>query len=551
MPLMGSLYIGTSGLQTSQNALNTTAHNLSNISTTGYVRQQVSMTDSLYNTISINMSSVSNKQLGMGVTYAATRQVRSYFLDQSYRKESGRSAFYETSSEALSEIEDLFGELEGVSFSSSLDNLWTAVQELAKSPADTVKQGLLVQRASEFVTNAQSVYGGLTSYQSNLNLQVKKQVETINSYGKKIKELNEKISNIESGGVERANDLRDARNLLLDKLGGMANISFEENANNVVSVSIEGEPFVTDDKVYEIALDYDETTGFYTPFWPQNATYTLNADGTKDYKIDGAKVFNLNQTISSTNDTDIGSLKALLYARGDHAATYEDLEDKEHYDKNISQSIVMNVEAEFDRLISTIATAINGVLKDASDRADDAAKAAAAANGATAAEIAATKSDYMKDSDGNTIQLFTTISGDKMTTNNLQINAELSEQPSKLGFVLDDKSEDQTTADALVALFQDSKYVLNPNVTKKNTFTEFYSDLVSQVGNSGTVYKGIQGSQEETVQEVDAARQQISGVAQDEELTNMIKFQNAYNASSRYINVISEMLEHIITTLGS
>ncbi|MDD3206024.1 MAG: flagellar hook-associated protein FlgK [Lachnospiraceae bacterium] len=551
MPLMGSLYIGTSGLQTSQNALNTTAHNLSNISTTGYVRQQVSMTDSLYNTISINMSSVSNKQLGMGVTYAATRQVRSYFLDQSYRKESGRSAFYETSSEALSEIEDLFGELEGVSFSSSLDNLWTAVQELAKSPADTVKQGLLVQRASEFVTNAQSVYGGLTSYQSNLNLQVKKQVETINSYGKKIKELNEKISNIESGGVERANDLRDARNLLLDKLGGMANISFEENANNVVSVSIEGEPFVTDDKVYEIALDYDETTGFYTPFWPQNATYTLNADGTKDYKIDGAKVFNLNQTISSTNDTDIGSLKALLYARGDHAATYEDLEDKEHYDKNISQSIVMNVEAEFDRLISTIATAINGVLKDASDRADDAAKAAAAANGATAAEIAATKSDYMKDSDGNAIQLFTTISGDKMTTNNLQINAELSEQPSKLGFVLDDKSEDQTTADALVALFQDSKYVLNPNVTKKNTFTEFYSDLVSQVGNSGTVYKGIQGSQEETVQEVDAARQQISGVAQDEELTNMIKFQNAYNASSRYINVISEMLEHIITTLGS
>ena len=201
MPLMGSLYIGTSGLQTSQNALNTTAHNLSNISTTGYVRQQVSMTDSLYNTISINMSSVSNKQLGMGVTYAATRQVRSYFLDQSYRKESGRSAFYETSSEALSEIEDLFGELEGVSFSSSLDNLWTAVQELAKSPADTVKQGLLVQRASEFVTNAQSVYGGLTSYQSNLNLQVKKQVETINSYGKKIKELNESNNELEIGVV--------------------------------------------------------------------------------------------------------------------------------------------------------------------------------------------------------------------------------------------------------------------------------------------------------------------------------------------------------------
>ena len=47
------------------------------------------------------------------------------------------------------------------------------------------------------------------------------------------------------------------------------------------------------------------------------------------------------------------------------------------------------------------------------------------------------------------------------------------------------------------------------------------------------------------------AREQVIGVSSDEELSNMIKFQNAYNASSRYINVISEMLEHIINTLGT
>ncbi len=47
-----------------------------------------------------------------------------------------------------------------------------------------------------------------------------------------------------------------------------------------------------------------------------------------------------------------------------------------------------------------------------------------------------------------------------------------------------------------------------------------------------------------------SAREQVIGVSTDEELSNMIKFQNAYNASSRYINVISEMLEHILSTLG-
>ena len=54
-----------------------------------------------------------------------------------------------------------------------------------------------------------------------------------------------------------------------------------------------------------------------------------------------------------------------------------------------------------------------------------------------------------------------------------------------------------------------------------------------------------------TVDNISAAREQVLGVSSDEELSNMIMFQNAYNASSRYINVISELLEHIINTLGS
>ena len=54
-----------------------------------------------------------------------------------------------------------------------------------------------------------------------------------------------------------------------------------------------------------------------------------------------------------------------------------------------------------------------------------------------------------------------------------------------------------------------------------------------------------------TVKTILDAREQIVGTSSDEELEFMIKFQNAYNAASRYINVVSEMLEHIVTTLGS
>ena len=117
MPLFGSLYIGASGLQTSQNAMNTTAHNMTNVDTRAYTRQQILLNTSTYQTLSVSASAVSYQQYGLGVYYAQTRQVMDMFLDKTYRKESGRSAFYETNTKVIDEMEDLFGEFQGVEFS--------------------------------------------------------------------------------------------------------------------------------------------------------------------------------------------------------------------------------------------------------------------------------------------------------------------------------------------------------------------------------------------------------------------------------------------------
>ena len=119
-----------------------------------------------------------------------------------------------------------------------------------------------------------------------------------------------------------------------------------------------------------------------------------------------------------------------------------------------------------------------------------------------------------------------------------------------LGFKLADGKADYDTAEALKSAFTEEAYHLNPNVQKKTTFVDYYSDLVSQVANSGSVFRSIYENQEATVEATFSAREQVIGVSSDEELSNMIKFQNAYNAASRYINVISEMLEHVINTLA-
>lgn len=533
MGLMGSLYVGTSGLQTGQNALNTTAHNMSNVDTTGYTRQQVQQGTRTYNILSKTNSANAYQEVGLGVYYSEVKQVRDYFLDKTYRRESGRAGFYDTTVEAIEEVEDLLQELQGETFSSALSNLWESIQELANDPSNSVTQGTFMQRCNEFLERAQSVYDGLSDYQDNLNLKIQSEVDTINDYGRQLVSLNLEILKIETGQTEKANDLRDQRNQLLDELSKKGSINYYEDVSGNVLVQFEGVDFVREESINEICLLEDDVTGFYTPYWKSLADTTVNPPD-----ISSAKVYNLTQTISTETNTDIGSLKSMMFARGDRRATYENLQDADAYNTEISQSVLMNVQAEFDQLINKVVTGINNVLKEAAG--------------------AYPNSDYMKDADGNPYQVFELIAnetdsnGDPLyTISNITINAELRQSPSLLGFIRPDDKVDQDTADALKELFTDASYTLNPNVETKTNLTNYYNNLVSQVANTGSVMKGISENQEVTVSSTAAAREQIHGVSTDEELSNMIMFQNAYNAASRYINAVNELLEHLISTLAT
>ena len=212
MPLFGSLYIGASGLQTSQNTLNTTAHNMANTDTKGYTRQQILLGTRSYINLSTSASAISYQQYGLGVFYSQTRQVRDVFLDETFRKESGRLSFYETNTKVIEEMEDLFGEFQGVEFSESLTNLWKIMEDLYEDPCELTNQNMFISRCDQFLTRASLVYQGLCKQQDNLNKQVENMVEQINAYGEELVAINKQIMRLETGETEHANDLRDRRN---------------------------------------------------------------------------------------------------------------------------------------------------------------------------------------------------------------------------------------------------------------------------------------------------------------------------------------------------
>lgn len=602
MSLFGGLYVGKSGLQTSQNALNTVAHNLSNQNTAGYVRQQVAMTDTYYNTISTTKA-ISNSQTGDGVRYSEVRHIRDYFLDMKYREESGRYSFYETSYSTTLEIEDILGELDGAAFKDSLDGLWTAMEELSKTPSDSTYMSMLVSKAASFVQNATSVYQSFIEYQDNLNLQIKDAVDEINAIGMRIDELNKKISMIETGGIEKANDLRDERDLLIDTLAEYGNITYSEDANSRVTVRFNGTDFVTDAGAYKMGLQQDDETGFYTPYWEQNAIKTTDGNGREVLDISVAQVFKLSETISTDAGTDVGGLRALLLARGDHVANFMDLSnnvtqkkldalklnsideynkdpegyEQKYYNDNIANSLMMNIEAEFDNLVHAVVTKVNEVLADNCDP----------------------KSGYLCNDDGTPMQLFlkgsytpyekitdkneiqaAKDSGAKLyeiydengkgtgtywkyveeydasdpdsrknlyNCANLKINQELVQTPSKLGFVKEDGSTDYSLGKQLLKAFEDAEIYINPNATKASSFENCYTEIVNQMSTMGNVFKDVYEYQQLAVEQAESNRQSVIGVSSDEELEHMIMYQNAYNAASRYINVINTLLDSVIS----
>ncbi len=602
MSLFGGLYVGKSGLQTSQNALNTVAHNLSNQNTTGYVRQQVAMTDTYYNTISTTKA-ISNSQTGDGVRYSEVRHIRDYFFDMKYREESGRYSFYETSYSTTLEIEDILGELDGAAFKDSLDGLWTAMEELSKTPSDSTYMSMLVSKAASFVQNATSVYQSFIEYQDNLNLQIKDMVDEINAIGTRIDELNKKISMIETGGIEKANDLRDERDLLIDTLAGYGNITYSEDANSRVTVRFNGTDFVTDAGAYKMGLQQDDETGFYTPYWEQNAIKTTDGNGREVLDISVAQVFKLSETISTDAGTDVGGLRALLLARGDHVANFMDLSNNatqkkldalklnsideynkdpegyelKYYNDNIANSLMMNIEAEFDNLVHAVVTKVNEVLADNCDPKsgylcnDDGTPMQLFLKGSYTPyekitdknEIQAAKDSGAKlyeiyDENGNGtgtywkyVEEYDASDPDSRKNlyncANLKINQELVQTPSKLGFVKEDGSTDYSLGKQLLKAFEDAEIYINPNATKASSFENCYTEIVNQMSTMGNVFKDVYEYQQLAVEQAESNRQSVIGVSSDEELEHMIMYQNAYNAASRYINVINTLLDSVIS----
>lgn len=590
--LFASFNAGVSGLHSAQTSMNTTAHNLSNATTSGYSRQQVMVTDARYTT---RYGAYSNRmQIGLGTNVAQIRQVRNNFLDDQYRLQVGRLGFYEAQYEAVQELEELFGEMEGEEFLTSATNMWGAMQGLAETPDDIACRTEFVSMAVQFVERAQVLQDQLKEYQKNMNQEVKRQVDEINDIVSEIGNYNVLIRKYEAAG-EEANDYRDSRNLLLDRLGSIIQFETNEEVDGTISIYAEGQFLLEANVQFRLTTEYEsETSKLLKPVWETGGDFFLRGE----------------LSYSSENDTDTGSLRGLLVARGTESTDYtylptkpvkEDYVDEdgvlneraylnatknyekevEAYNENIEPSVVMKVLAEFDQLVHGIVTMINDTfcpnkeieLADGTKMTvldTENAPVGDDAEHTIGTELFVRRNTErytpvevtIRNADGSTedVTVYRYNEEDESdkytlyTIEQMEVNPDLLRNPSMLplnanpesGFV---NGFTQNICKEMLEKWGQDFATLDPNSMTTYDFMGYYGALVGQFAVDGNVWKGIVENQNITVNAVESERQNVMGVSSDEELADLIKFQKCFDASSRYITVVDEMIEHLITSL--
>lgn len=592
---MGSLFTsfntGVSGIQVAQSGLNVAAHNIANADTKGYVRQQVIVADHTY--INTYNSFKGIDQTGIGTHVSLVLQRRNEFLDVKFREESGRLSFYEVRAETVSEMEELYGELQGQSFTTDMEDIWAAFQELSKTPDDITSRELLISEADAFLGKCQTLYTQINEYQVNLNSRIKEIVEKVNKMSEELHNLNTDIVYYQATG-QRPNDLYDARNEILDELSKYVPIFTKEFSNGAIMVNVEGIPLVSDDRYYTMTTEkINPGSDLLKPVWADNG---------------GGDVFREGLSFSSETKTDIGMLKGILVTRGSFTGKYTDVPVKpkeedftdengvldkvgyrraanefekqvQYYNEMVRPSVITTLQAQLDTLVHGMVTTINDALCPNKEieivNADgttekikvlDTEHAPLGCNGEMGHELfrrggcerytdaTVTLTDgttmnvkrYNEEDPDDVFSLY--------TLSQVTVNSDIIVDSSYLPLIENTESGfaggyASSHISGLIDKWDDAVLVLDPESNTAYSFKDYYIGMIGTVETSGKVANNFIDSETTLVNSVDGQRQSLTSVSTDEELVDLVRFQHMYSACSRYITVIDEMLETLIMSL--
>lgn len=543
------LNISLSGLFANQRALGVTSHNIANANTEGYSRQRMDMTQYRPDKI------FGLGTLGVGVDVTAVKQIRDLYTDYKLRDETATLGEWTARADTLSQIEGIFNEPSDSSITKLMEEFYSAIQELSKNPENLTARTLVRQNTIALSDGVNRMSKSLKDLQRDLNFEFNNAVDDINRIANEIVGMNKIIYESELGGNGKNNDVRDQRNVLLDQLSEFVEIDYHEDSEERFHLSVGGHLLVSHfradslevtKRLPENKLNENDNDDLYEVKWADGNKLTTGAGrlkGLKDMRdnLDGdlkGIPYYVNQlddfvdTFSAEFNRihqegyglDGSTGVAFFTINGMSTAEFESYLRTEGFNDGAGvdvTSAVMNGVTDdmtYDERVDKINSNIENVISFNEAYKDKAIRLV----GDQYLVVDKIKSNELS------------ISSDLSDLNKLASAAEVNEKPG------------------------DGRNMLNLLNTRHNQKMydwgapeDFVKSLVSNLGVDSNQSQNVVKNQKLLVNNFTIRKESISGVSLDEEMTNMIKFQNAYNANARMTNVFDEMLDLLVNRLGT
>lgn len=541
------LNVAVSGLYTAQRNLSTVSHNINNVNTPGFSRQQ-------------NIQRASNAMalfdgtgmVGTGSEVMGVERIRDKYLDYKFWSENVALGEWQVKAVELGQLERVFNEPSDNGFTKVLNEFFGSMQDLTKDPSSLAARSVVINRGIALSKYFNNLASNLEKVQLDNNYSVKIKVDEVNALASQIGQLNRQIYTLEVDG-NMANDLRDQRGVLVDKLSKLVNIEAGEvvvgklangHDNNHFLITINGKPIVDHFGVTKLQveqrknkLNNEDIENLYQVSWEDGNSIEIRGGELKGYldMRDG------NGVDSNFKGVPFYINKLNTFVRKFALAMNEGITEGIDASGNKIFNKIGNGHADGLGLqkpgSSTIPSGIRfftmkGWMNNKYTELDSENFVDASVRSLTGqAGVDAIGTLY-----GQVTAKTFSISGDFLNKQYAEYNIAASG--------ISGKPEDISNLTNMI----DMRY--NSHLFIEGTPEDYMKSLVSFLGIDSQQSMRFYKNQEVLTDQIDNRRTSISGVSIDEEMANMVKFQHAYNAAAKMITTMSQVYDTLINRIG-
>jgi flagellar hook-associated protein 1 len=559
MSEFGGLNIALSSLQTQQRALEIAANNVANAHTAGYSRQAANMTTVGGSTPAFFMTSTGD---GQGVNISSVTRFRDAFMEIQAGLLHGSLASLDQANATMQQVQNVFGEPSDTGIGAQLSNFWSSWDAVANNPGDPGVRAVLLQEATTLVSSFNNAASSLAQLRTGTTTQLGAVVAQVNTISSSLAVLNQSI---QSGTVAGLNvgTLLDQRDQLAQQLAQLTGATIQGGQNNQITVSLGGLNLVSASQSQALTLDTSGPTavlraaqgGFAVNVTSGQAGGMLNDINTVIpgflTQLDGVAT-TLRDQVNSAMSGISGTIAA--GARDKSAAGA--LQFGVALDGGAVNAVSV---AGADWSGAGGAAALQSALQTALNTAIGAGNATAAVttnvDGSLSVSITPTGTHALQVRASGANTGFAALLGNTPVGSDgiggraffagtnaltLRLSALVSGNPSAIAA----GTVGNGPLDASIALR------LGDMSTSTTGADSAYNTMIVQLGVSAKDVETRDNIQEQSVQSLDAARNSQAGVNTDEEMTNMVEFQKAYEASAKFIVTLNSMLETLMNMVG-